>query len=250
MREKLIFIHGISDKTTGYSNRLYREILARYKHRLKEAGRTDATIAERLGGISQFEMLWADCTGPEISQYLQAQYPPERKGFWKGVEKRVDPLVAQLGMYSRDKERGGPIIERINELFARALSDEPDCVTVIGHSLGSVIAWDYLFGFREGFRMRGDIPVRALVTMGSPIPLFAAMMRHPVSDVRMPPNVNRWLNLIDPEDGVARYCRSHFPSLAEGQMRDLEVSTGFWMLASHGAYWESAETADAIASIL
>jgi len=135
-------------------------------------------------------------------------------------------------------------------LFARALSDEPDCVTVIGHSLGSVIAWDYLFGFREGFRMRGDIPVRALVTMGSPIPLFAAMMRHPVSDVRMPPNVNRWLNLIDPEDGVARYCRSHFPSLAEGQMRDLEVFTGFWMLASHGAYWESAETADAIASVL
>lgn len=250
MREKIIFIHGISDQKTGYSNGLYGDILARYRRKLEKTGMGADGIEARLGGISQFEMLWADCTGPEVSQYTQTQYPPGRKGLWTGIEKRVDPLVAQLGMYTRDKERCGPILQRINELFLRALADKPDCITVVGHSLGSVIAWDYLFGFREGFRLRRDVPVRALVTMGSPIPLFAAMMRHPISDVTMPSNILRWLNLIDPEDGVARYCRSHFPALAEGQLKDLEVSTGFWLIASHSGYWQSGDTAAAIADIL
>jgi len=246
MKEKIIFIHGISNQTTGYSDWLYRETLARYGQMLSKQGYLPATVAARLAEFSQFEMLWADCTGPDVSKYMQTQYPDGRPGAWTGIERRVDPLVAQLGIYTRDKERGGPIVQRINELFRQALADSPDRITVIGHSLGSVIAWDYLFGWQDGFRLDKNVPVRALVTMGSPIPLFAAMMRHPVSDAALPANIGRWVNLIDPDDGVARFCRPHFSAIDRERMEDVEVSTGFWMISSHSGYWSSRSTAEAI----
>ena len=231
MREKLIFIHGIASQKTGYSDGLYNRILGLLP---------DSRAKE----LSQCEILWSDCTSWDISSYLQTQYR-DRPGLWQFITEGVDPLVAQLGIYAADKEAHGPILRRIQDGFTAALADNPDCITVIGHSLGSVIAFDYLMGFKEAWHLPESVKVRALITMGSPIPLFTTMMRHPVSDVTLPPNIGQWDNLIDPHDGVARFCKPHFYRM--DNMRDVLVNSGFWMISSHCGYWSSKSTAKAIA---
>lgn len=250
MREKIIFIHGISDQMTGYSNPLYNAAMLNLRKRLSSEYCDPAEVDKRLARFEQFEMMWADLTGPVVSKYLQTQYPPDRRGHWNFIKKRVEPLVVQLGVYAHDKAHNGLITKRINELFADALADKPDYITVIGHSLGSVIAWDYLFGFVDGFRLEPSVKVRAFITMGSPIPLFAAQTRHPVSDAVLPDNIGKWINLIDPDDGVAAYMRQAFPKISSDRLRDVEVSTGFWMISSHSGYWQSSDCANAIAKTL
>lgn len=72
----------------------------------------------------------------------------------------------------------------------------PACRVLIGHSLGSVVAWEYL-------RRHPEHGVDLFLTLGSPLGL--RMVRTRLShDVFGPPhNVGRWVNVRDPRDPVA-----------------------------------------------
>ena len=70
---------------------------------------------------------------------------------------------------------------------------------VIGHSLGSVVAFEFV-------RQHPDYPVDLLLTLGSPLGLrtVRALMPDPAyGDDRMPLNIARWVSLRDPRDPVA-----------------------------------------------
>jgi hypothetical protein len=70
---------------------------------------------------------------------------------------------------------------------------------VIGHSLGSVVAFEFI-------RQHPDYPVDLLLTLGSPLGLRTLRALMPDPDYgagRMPLNVARWVNLRDPRDPVA-----------------------------------------------
>ena len=70
---------------------------------------------------------------------------------------------------------------------------------VIGHSLGSVVAFEFV-------RQHPDYPVDLLLTLGSPLGLrtVRALMPDPAYGAeRMPLNIARWVSLRDPRDPVA-----------------------------------------------
>lgn len=70
---------------------------------------------------------------------------------------------------------------------------------VIGHSLGSVVAFEFI-------RQHPGYPVDLLLTLGSPLGLrtVRALMPDPGYGAEsLPPNVARWVNLRDPGDPVA-----------------------------------------------
>lgn len=75
----------------------------------------------------------------------------------------------------------------------------PDTRAVVGHSLGSVVAFEVL-------RATGSRPVDTLITLGSPLGLRAIRDRLPVPDQAAPtlpmPSVTRWTNIRDPRDVV------------------------------------------------
>ena len=101
------------------------------------------------------------------------------------------------------------IRETIEEGVRAALSPGRSTV-VVGHSLGSVVAYRMLRG--EG-RLRGwDVPL--LVTVGSPLGVTAirkALSRE--ATLRVPECVGRWHNAMDERDVVSLYplTPAHFP---------------------------------------
>jgi pimeloyl-ACP methyl ester carboxylesterase len=84
----------------------------------------------------------------------------------------------------------------IDRIVSAAL-DETPCV-VVGHSLGSVVAYNIL---------RSDpraLKVRAYVTVGSPLAIRA--IRDRLRPIAFPaPAVASWFNAYDPKDVVALY---------------------------------------------
>ncbi|REK88259.1 hypothetical protein DY245_22335 [Streptomyces inhibens] len=104
----------------------------------------------------------------------------------------------------------------------------PTTSVVIGHSLGSVIAYD-LFRHEDDApgQTPGDVPgpaVHTLITCGSPlgIPSVRRLMKIEDGDhLRLPDHV-RWINVYDPDDvvtGGAGLCRVA-PGLVDATVRN------------------------------
>jgi pimeloyl-ACP methyl ester carboxylesterase len=88
---------------------------------------------------------------------------------------------------------------RSQDRLARRISS--DTRVVIGHSFGSVVAYEALCAHPEW-------PVHTLITVGSPLGIsqLITCRLNPIPDPfadRLPGGVQRWVNLSDPEDLVA-----------------------------------------------
>lgn len=120
------------------------------------------------------------------------------------------------------------------ELFR--YGERPDPELVIGHSLGSVIAYDIAVH---------DGPVRRLVTMGSPLGL-RTVREHPTLLDGAGEAPATWVNVYDPADIVAggKGLGSFWP-----QVRDIVVDNG---RDAHGArfYLAQQQTGAAVADLL
>lgn len=159
----------------------------------------------------------------------------------------IDPLLIQILHYVRDKGRKGSgpmhILKRVHRAFQGFFpgTTRADLI-VVAHSLGAVIAFDYLFRFRAVALRRG-LRIRAFITVGSPLPIFTVAMGYPRSDLRLPSTIDRWVNILDPEDGVARYHCPHFPHIP---VEECIVETGWTPLAAHTSYWADREVAEIV----
>jgi hypothetical protein len=103
-------------------------------------------------------------------------------------------------------------LDRVEE----AVQATGDDVILLGHSLGSVVTYDLL-------RERAGLPVRALITLGSPLGL--PTVRRRLISRRFPDAVERWVNVFDPRDLVTgrEKLREHFPSEDGRVVEDLET---------------------------
>lgn len=144
----------------------------------------------------------------------------------------------------------------------------------IAHSLGSIIAFDYLFKLtkdkvflskdEEVEEYKGNISQLKdnfcnLFTFGSPIGLFMlrqsglwrngkdfAGLVNPVQGTE-----RTWLNFYDTEDPIAFPLENLFANSASktGHVKDIKVNTG-WYHDSHTNYWKNKQVAQEIANAL
>lgn len=75
-------------------------------------------------------------------------------------------------------------------------TSDPEPAVVVGHSLGSVVAYRVL---RDGGWVTH--PVKALLTLGSPLGISA--VRSQLEPLEYPPKVGSWLNAYDERDAIA-----------------------------------------------
>ncbi|MFE7168251.1 hypothetical protein [Streptomyces sp. NPDC057616] len=114
-------------------------------------------------------------------------------------------------------------------------------VTIVGHSLGGIIALDTL--------VATALPqVRLLVTAGSQGPFLyesgsLPTLTHPDP---LPPHVPDWLNLYDPRDLLGYLGAALFP----GRVTDIAVDSRQPFPASHSAYWTNPDVYQHIADRL
>lgn len=183
----------------------------------------------------RFEMVfWADVLhGPERApdrEYPQwprpGPYPSYDDGFWDAVRAQfsdtfdtsldrakrwlgADPIsdvvlrvmLTDLGRYYQEGDIRGTLRGRLQDAIVRA-HDAGRRIMVIGHSMGSIIAYDTL---RAIGRERGDIAVDHLVTIGSPLglPNVKFQIWKESDRVRTPSIVRKWTNLAERRDIVA-----------------------------------------------
>lgn len=129
-----------------------------------------------------------------IQQALNAlSYYP----FFVGLAQRVIIWdLKQVWSYFRYSEIRSQILERLKEVIS------PDTQVVVGHSLGSVVAYEALCNPEK------DWSVRTLVTLGSPLGIrnliFDRLNPSPIDGKgTWPPGVEHWFNITDRGDVVA-----------------------------------------------
>lgn len=183
----------------------------------------------------RFEMVfWADVLhGPEREPdrtYPQwsrpGPYPSYEDGFWDAVRAQfsdtfdtsldrakrwigADPIsdvvlrvtLTDLGRYYREEGIRDTLRRRLQDAILRA-HDAQRRIMVVGHSMGSIIAYDTL---RAIGRERRDVVIDHLVTIGSPLGLPSVKFQiwQESEQVRTPSIVRKWTNLAERRDVVA-----------------------------------------------
>ena len=158
--------------------------------------------------------------------------------FFAGVaEHLMIADVKQVTRYMRDTELRADIQACVQAAIG------PDTRVVVGHSLGSVIAYEVLAASR-------GLGVKTLVTLGSPLGIpnviFDKLTPLPADGVgAWPGSVQQWHNIADPGDAVALV--KQLSPLFGGRVSDCLVYNG---AKAHDAkpYLTAEETGHAIAS--
>ncbi|MFI0968246.1 alpha/beta fold hydrolase [Streptomyces sp. NPDC021080] len=105
------------------------------------------------------------------------------------AERFADRSLAQVTRYLTEDA----VREEVQGRIAAHLG--PETVAIIGHSLGSVAA------FQAAHRLEHELPL--LVTLGSPLGLRTLVYDRLPEEKMVPPQVKRWVNLADRDDLVA-----------------------------------------------
>lgn len=154
------------------------------------------------------------------------------------------------------------VARKLQCLARRAGATAPLCL--IGHSLGTVVASNYLYDLQnrklppriQSIIAHGNTPLERgetlshLFTMGSPIALWTLRYDDFGKPIQVPApyfryiRVGEWVNFYDKDDVIAYPLKSLSESYNKAVSEDIEVSNPGLMawspLGSHGGYFRSA----------
>jgi hypothetical protein len=269
----ILFLHGIGRTEAGYSRPLAEAIAARF------ARSTGGQALDPEAQIVFEEVNWSaalQTAEDDLGSRLRAA-GPLRWGRLRGfmLDFAADAIAYQPTHADRSAYDAihAEVAASLGRLAKRAGGRAP--LAVIGHSLGTVIASNYLYDLmkpRKSFmapEVRGQIGTTPLergetlslfYTMGSPIALWS--LRYPDFGVPVPlpakrlaghhPDLRpRWVNFYDPDD-VIGYPLKPLNALYDAAVdEDRAVDAGSWLTRwnplSHTGYWRDGAVADVIA---
>jgi hypothetical protein len=274
----IAFIHGIGRTEPGYSGWMQRALSRRFA---RLVGRDEVTASASAQLVFE-EVNWSAALQFREDRLWQRLLPdgPMR---YKRLRRFLIDFAADAIAYQPaplDRTAYDAVHREVAGRFAR-LADRagpraPLCV--IAHSLGTVIASNYLYDLMKQDDSFMCPSVRSIIngtplergetfalfyTMGSPIALWslrfprfgepvrfstAALARHHSS---LEP---AWINLYDPDDVIGYPLRALNASYRAAVTEDRPVDVGSiftrWNPLSHVGYWDSGRVADTIAESL
>jgi len=160
---------------------------------------------------------------------------------------RLLDMALDLPMYMGNP-KGERIRSIVKETIRHALSVTPEGVVLIGHSLGSVIAYDVIRELQVDDAEH--FPIRAFVTMGSPLAWVTDLR---IADGEVDNEVVRlgnvpWINFYDAQDPVP--LKSELPvSRFADVVNELAICSGKKYVAAHTVYWHREEAAKKVAEL-
>lgn len=162
------------------------------------AGQFNKRNYRRLPGKESFKEGVADILSPLLSYFhlsdeLISQFAPDLKEYWKGEESAF----------------GSAVREPLTRPLMEAL-DRQDSVCLLGHSLGSMIAYDVLwkFSYRGEYRPSYcNKMVDLFLTIGSPLGDATVkkglLGAHVTNHRQYPCNIRKWINVAAEDDYIS-----------------------------------------------
>jgi len=160
---------------------------------------------------------------------------------------RALDLVLDLPMYLGEP-KGRRIRTKVKDAIRKALAANDNGVILVGHSLGSVIAYDVI---RESQSERGEnFPIKALVTMGSPLAWVTDLR---IADKELSGTVFDiggidWVNFYDEQDPVpltGDLPKNRFPDV----QNEPAICSGEKYIDAHTVYWQRDEVVRMVRSL-
>jgi hypothetical protein len=152
-----------------------------------------------------------------------------------GTASAIIGFVKQVARYVRDEE----FKKQVRAEFSAAMETRPRLV--IAHSLGSVVAYDWL-------RSHPATSATTLITLGSPLGLRPVLRElHPYIDACQAPwpvGIDTWVNVAAKEDVVATVKK--LDGLFAGKIRDLPASNSRATAHDAVAYLKNVRTAQSV----
>lgn len=256
---RVLIVHGIGQERSGYAQALIAGCARAMRKALARHG-APAAQAELVAE----EALWDRYVHDQqagLQQALRAQIPPlilagpvsqlvhALASHWiLRARARVVPFVGDILAYQRpDAKR--LIAEELDAALGRLAARAPgelSALTVIGHSLGTVIASDFLW---DRAQRPGPFVLRNFFTLGSPMAFYA--LRYGSGRVEefdkpltiAPPGC--WVNCYHPTDPVATPLRRLNPAYRAAVLQDAEIRNPS-LLSAHTSYWRDARVHEVI----
>ncbi len=150
------------------------------------------------------------------------------------------------------------VYSRITDSLNQIISQERSPLTFITHSLGTVIASDYIYdklkvrrlqsfeGFHEKFLLEN------IFTVGSPLALFSLRYGGPETfqnPIHVESSFGCWLNIYDKDDPIGMPLKPLNEAYGKAVTDDVKVEAGVYGL-SHIEYFTKSKTLDIIAKKL
>lgn len=275
--QNVLIMHGIGwgDQGEDYAAPLKKNIRAEFKKSINALKLPDITTGDIRGpkGLRFQAVYWSPITqdpedelirllgldkegyGPKVYVKLRRQmigllgdmiaYEGEGHKVYKAIHSRIDDYMEQL----------------LIGLKPEGEFDTPAPLTLIGHSLGSVIASDYMWdnmkkGIPRYHLANGKLALKNMFLLGSPLALYA-LRDNPSADretlaaslgspLQLDPHGGTWLNLYDPQDPIG-FPLKPIQSYKDAGIVDYEVRAGRFVSsltpASHLGYWRSRQVA-------
>ncbi|NIQ03635.1 MAG: hypothetical protein GWM98_27530, partial [Nitrospinaceae bacterium] len=165
--------------------------------------------------------------------------------------------------YSQYRDIHGRIDGIVRNLSAQTHPRRNTLLTVVSHSLGTVILSDYFYDHRNTLKADQRLVFGNFFTLGSPIALYANRLydprrtKNPFADFKPQPVADRWgvwVNLFDEDDLIGYPIRPVNPYCRKVVTADLNVKVGTflsgWNPLSHLGYWEDETVGKIIAEKL
>lgn len=225
----------------------------RQEARTRLAGTGSSSSGAREAAAAWSETVWAESTWDGLRAAIDRIREAIANWRWgqpgRSLRRTIQPYVTNffgdifvyLGSRGTREQPGEilqPVKQALEAAHAEASSDDP--LIVVAHSMGANIAYDALSHFCPG------VEVETLITVGNQIGWFEEMKLFAASDRSVPnperpraprpPNVRRWLNIIDASDYLAYAVEPIF----EG-VKDVSFASGRGPLAAHTEYFKNID---------
>ncbi len=275
MRLPVMFVHGIGDSKKDWAEATGRAL------RSKLAEQTGALLGARhactADELTEIEgAYWKDvfeARETELKQildgaletisvkgdfWLARALTEMRNKFFRFQNKITTAFIGDIIGYLNEEVRGevyARLDEAIGRLAARCGSGPMKTpLTVVAHSLGTVIVSDYIYdrikkrklGGQSGFH--DTLRFQNFFTLGSPLALFSLRFGGPQAfrnPIRVEDKTGRWINIFDSNDPVAMPLRPLNEAYHQAVFRDIKVNTGMYGF-SHGAYFDKPPALDLV----
>jgi hypothetical protein len=188
--------------------------------------------------------------GPWWVRTLRALWRRLRRQEFQFVSNFIADIIGYL-----DPDAQAAVHGRLRESLDRLSADVGSLsgkrpLTIIAHSLGTVISSNYVWDQAKLRRQQGQdgfhphLQFENFFTLGSPLALFSLRYGGPDAfqqPVSLESPRGRWLNISDADDPVGMPLKTLNDAYARAVFREVRVNSGAY-LAAHNGYFNDATT--------